>query len=73
MKHLLDAATGQKIRALIRAVVIAATAFGFKMDPAKIGAIQIVLEAVLGLGVAGTPNLPPPADVVPAAADAGGV
>lgn len=36
-----------KVRVLVRAVVVAATAFGLRLDGAQVGAIYGVTEAVL--------------------------
>lgn len=39
--------TRSKVRALVRAVVVLATAFGFGMTAEQVAAIQVAVEAVL--------------------------
>jgi len=39
--------TRTKIRALVRAVVVVATAFGLKWSAEQVAAVQVLLEAVL--------------------------
>lgn len=43
---------GTALRGFARAVVVCATAFGWKLDPAQIAGIQLVLETGLQLGSA---------------------
>ncbi len=54
------------LRALIRATVVIVTAFGLKLEPEQIGAIQVFTEAVLALIVFNanrqTPSGDPAAD-----------
>lgn len=39
--------TRTKVRALVRAVVVVATAFGLKWSAEQVAAVQVLLEAVL--------------------------
>lgn len=41
---------GSSARALLRALVVAATAFGLKLSVDQVGAVQLVLEAALQAG-----------------------
>lgn len=55
---------GAAVRGLLRALLICLTAFGLKLDADQIAGLQLVLEAVLQVGVSLTPEPegPPPAD-----------
>ena len=43
---------GTKLRNVLRAVLLIATAFGFKLSGQQIGTIMLAVEGVLGLGTA---------------------
>jgi hypothetical protein len=51
-----DGRLASAIRGLIRAITLAITAFIAKMDPEQIGAISLLLEAVLQVLVSAVPN-----------------
>lgn len=54
--RLLDSAQGTALRTLVRAVVVCATAFGFRLDAEQVAAVQLLTEAVLGVLVRVTPD-----------------
>lgn len=41
---------GTAVRALLRATVVLVTAFGLKLSPEQIGAVQLFVEALLQAG-----------------------
>lgn len=45
-----------KIRMVVRAVVVCATAFGLKLDANQVAAVYLVTEAVLQFFVKDTPD-----------------
>ncbi len=49
MMRLLSKERGSRVRAFVRAALVAVTAFGLKLDPAQVGAIQLVAEAFLAM------------------------
>lgn len=49
--RMFDAATGSKIRNLVRVLLVLGTAFGLKLSADKVAAIQAAAEAILALAV----------------------
>ena len=53
---LLDSRQGTALRVLLRALVLCATAFGVDWSAEQVAAVQLALEAVLGVLVKVTPD-----------------
>jgi hypothetical protein len=54
---------GSAVRSLLRALTVLLTAFVLSLSPEQIGAIQLVVEALIAVLVRLVPNPPaPPAD-----------
>ena len=52
MGKIFNKTNGSIIRNIIRAVLLASTAFGFNMTGEQVAGIMLVVEALFGLGVA---------------------
>lgn len=50
MKNLFDKSAGSVLRNLVRAVIATVTAFGFRLSGEQVGAIMLLLEAVMASG-----------------------
>lgn len=53
---LLDSTRGTALRTLLRAVIVAATAFGLTWTAEQVAAVQLVTEALLAVLVRATPD-----------------
>ena len=52
LAKLFNKTTGSHVRNIIRAVLLAGTAFGFNMSGEQVAAVMLVVEAIFGFGTA---------------------